>query len=644
MKPNPSVTTTARILAGLLALHLLILRPPAELLLPVIAVLLAGEILRVREVFLPARWGALFIATGVVTSLILGVGMRPAFLLEGAVGMAGAMAILSRLTPTRGLWILFCLLILLLAIVLTPFAGIGGLTVIGDVVVLFLTSERVRRPPEVLVSFWASLLRSLRVVVPVALVVSTVFWLFPNLSLQASSAFTGFSGRGDLSPGGIASLAQSHRVAMVARFPEDHPLPTGADLYWRGQVLSHNAGLRWTDEGSHPDQKRTLLETAPATNDSGWNYHLNLAANHGGIVPVLDHALFVEARRTGVEVAIFDRGAAVLNAVGRGALSIEAMSSSEPMNDAPVSGVAEGDRAVPETLQDDTALRELTQRLIHPDHPIAANLASLAAYFRDGGFIYSLRPGRVKDLPEFLFEERRGFCGHYAATAANLLRLGGIPTRIVTGFRGGEWNPWLRTLTIRDSDAHAWVEAWDAQSLTWYRFDPTDAVAPDETARIAANMNPASWPWYRRGWSYGQAQVTVMMAHLKKGLSKIMSFEVWEYVQPVLSGVLFLIVLAWAFRKYLQRAEGGALERLELRAIGSTRARLAGETPLAWMTRLTRETENPLEKTALQTFATAYESRVYRAVDSLTDSDLRRLAKHLLRLWRVRASLEKRDW
>jgi len=644
MKPNSSGTTTARLLAGLLALHLLMLRPPAELLFPAIAVLLAGEILRVRQVFLPARWSAMMIAAGMVTTLILGAGLRVNFLLGGMAGMAGAMAILSRVTPKRGLWVLFCLLILLLAIVLTPFAGIGSLTVIGDVVVLFFIAERVRRPPEVLVSFWGSFLRSLRVVVPVALVVSTVFWLFPNLSLQTSSTFTGFSGSGDLSPGGIASLAQSRRVAMVARFPEGNLLPSGGDLYWRGQVLSHNAGLRWTDEGTRADRKRTLLETTPGTNSSGWNYHLNLAVNHGGIVPVLDHALFVEAQRDGVEVAIFDRGAAVLSAVGRGALSIKAMSSSQPMNDAPVSGVAEGDRAVPKNLQDDTAIRELAQRVIRPDRRLDVNLASLAAFFRDDDFAYTLRPGRVRDLPEFLFEERRGFCGHYAAAAANLLRLGGIPARIVTGFRGGEWNPWLRTLTIRDSDAHAWVEAWDDSAQIWHRFDPTDTVAPGETARIAGNMKPENWPWYRRGWSYVQAQVTVMMAHLTQGLSWMMSSEAWEYVQPVLSGILLLVVVIWMIRRYRRQTKGGILDKLESRTTGSTRARKAGETPLAWLARLTENTKDPNEKEVLQEFATAYEKGVYRAQSPIAGSDLRRPAKRLLRRWRINLRKERPDW
>lgn len=644
MKSDTTVTTTARLLAGLLALHLLILRPPTELLLPVIAVLLAGEILRVRQIFLPARWNAILIVAGIVISVILGTGMRPTFLLGGVIGLAGATAILSRITPKRGLGVLFCLLLLLLAIVLTPFTGIGGLPVIGDVVVLFLLAERVCRPPEVFISFWGSLIRSLRVVVPVALVVSTIFWLFPDLSLQASSTFTGFSGGGDLSPGGIASLAQSRRVALVARFPEGNPLPAGTNLYWRGQVLSHNAGLRWTDERTRRERKQTLLDAAPATNPRGWNYHLDLTSNHGGIVPVLDHALFVEARRAGVEVAVFDQGAAVLSAVGRGALSINAISSAEPMDDRPVSDIAKGDLAVPDELSDDSAVRELAQRIIRLDRHLSSNLAALANYFRENDFAYSLRPGRVEDLPRFLLEDRRGFCGHYAAASADLLRLGGIPARIVTGFRGGEWNPWLRSLTVRDSDAHAWVEAWDEESHVWHRFDPTDAVAPEETQRIADNMNSASWPWYRRGWSYGQARLTVMVAHWKQALSWISSSEAWEYVQPVLSGVLLLVIVVWGIRKYRRRTEGWVLEALERRTVGSIRARRAGETPLAWMGRLKQQTGDLSEKMLLQEFATAYEEVVYRTNGPVMASELRRPAKRLHRIWRKHLRKESADW
>lgn len=644
MKADSSLTTTARLLAGLLALHLVVLRPPAELLLPIIAVLLIGEVLRVRKIFVPVRWNVALISVGLVATLLLGLGMRASFFLGAMAGMAGATAILSRVTPMRGLWVLFCLLILLLTMVLTPFVGVGGLTVVGDVILLYLMSERVCRPPEVEVSFWPSLLRSLRVAVPVALIVSTIFWLFPNLSVQTTSSFTGFSGDGHLSPDGIASLAQSRRIALVARFPKGNPLPSGSDLYWRGQVLNHSAGLRWTDEGTRTGQKRTLQETAPDPGFAGWSYHLDLTSSPGGIMPVLDHVLFVKARRGGVEIVVFDRGAAVLSAVGYGALSAEAMSSSDPMKDAPISAVAQGDLAVPENFLSDSAVAVLAERILRPGRTLSANLESVANYFRDEGFTYSLRPGRVKSLQDFLFQDRKGFCGHYAAAAATLLRLGGVPARIVTGFRGGEWNPWLRTLTVRDSDAHAWIEAWDERAGVWRRFDPTLAVAPEEMERINQNMKPASWSWYRRNWSYGQAKGTELLAEAKRILSQVMASDVWENVQPALSALLLLLVVIWGIRKIRSRPDVWVLEKLERRAAGSSRSRQSGETPLAWLGRLQRETENLSDKNLLEELARAYEAVIYRADELVAVSDLRRIVRRLLRLWRTVPPPPRSGW
>jgi protein-glutamine gamma-glutamyltransferase len=638
------VTATPRLLAGLLAIHLLILRPPAAILLPAIAVLLAGEILRVRRIYLPPLWGAMLLGCSLVAVAMVSPGIRPQFVLGGLAGIAGGIALLSRLTPARGLWILFGILLLLVAIVLTPYTGMGGVSVILDVVVLFLLSERIRRPPEVVVSFWISMLRSLRVVVPVALVVSTVFWLFPNLSMFSTPTFTGFAGGGDLSPGGIASLAQSRRVALVAQFAKGDPLPTGGDLYWRGQVLDQNAGLRWTEESRRPEGGRTLEVDPPDDGFPGWYYEQNLTSNLGGIVPVLDHAVHVEARRAGVEVAVFDRGAAVLSAVGRGALSLTVSASSNPMVDAPEASIADRDIEVPGGIRKNPAMQDLVERVFRPNHDLPANLRALADYFQDSDFTYTMRPGRIPDLENFLFSDRMGFCGHYAAASANLLRLGGIPARIVTGFRGGEWNPWLRTLTIRDSDAHAWVEAWDESAGFWRRFDPTDAVAPEQAERIAQNMKANTWPWYRLGLSYLQAKITISVTAVEGGLAWVMSSEAWEYVQPTLAVLYLLAAIVWLIRR--QRGQARTIDRvmdeLERRAHGSNRARRAGETPLAWLARLENDAGAGLEADALRGMAGAHEDSVYRAEASESSSALRTYAKRLHRLWRLPPP--KRDW
>jgi hypothetical protein len=68
-----------------------------------------------------------------------------------------------------------------------------------------------------------------------------------------------------------------------------------------------------------------------------------------------------------------------------------------------------------------------------------------------------------------------------------MMRLLGVPARVVTGYQGGEINPVDGIMTIRQSDAHAWAEVWLA-GRGWLRIDPTAAVAPD---RIEVNLAQA---------------------------------------------------------------------------------------------------------------------------------------------------------
>ena len=81
----------------------------------------------------------------------------------------------------------------------------------------------------------------------------------------------------------------------------------------------------------------------------------------------------------------------------------------------------------------------------------------------------------------FLFDTRRGFCEHYAGAFVVLLRAAGIPSRVVTGYQGGEMNPTGEYMIVRQSDAHAWAEA--LLDGKWRRFDPTAAVAPSRIER-----------------------------------------------------------------------------------------------------------------------------------------------------------------
>ncbi|HEX6864735.1 MAG TPA: DUF3488 and transglutaminase-like domain-containing protein, partial [Thermoanaerobaculia bacterium] len=82
--------------------------------------------------------------------------------------------------------------------------------------------------------------------------------------------------------------------------------------------------------------------------------------------------------------------------------------------------------------------------------------------------------GRSAENPieDFLFRYKSGQCEYFASSMVLLLRSQGIPARLVTGYLGGEYNPFEGYYIVRDSNAHAWVEAY-VEGEGWRIFDPT---------------------------------------------------------------------------------------------------------------------------------------------------------------------------
>src|SRR5690606_23783867 len=103
----------------------------------------------------------------------------------------------------------------------------------------------------------------------------------------------------------------------------------------------------------------------------------------------------------------------------------------------------------------------------------------MLGYFSREPFHYTLKPPTLgpESIDSFLFDSRRGFCAHYAGAMTFVLRAAGIPARAAARYQGGELNPDGNYLTVRQFDAHAWVEYWQP-GIGWRSVDPTAAVAP----------------------------------------------------------------------------------------------------------------------------------------------------------------------
>ena len=72
----------------------------------------------------------------------------------------------------------------------------------------------------------------------------------------------------------------------------------------------------------------------------------------------------------------------------------------------------------------------------------------------------------------FLFERKQGHCEYYASALALMARSLGIPARVITGYVVSDFNTVTGQYTVRQSNAHAWVEAQVAPGI-WRTFDGT---------------------------------------------------------------------------------------------------------------------------------------------------------------------------
>ncbi len=102
-------------------------------------------------------------------------------------------------------------------------------------------------------------------------------------------------------------------------------------------------------------------------------------------------------------------------------------------------------------------------------------------------------------LANFLFDRRAGHCEYFASSMAVMLRVVHIPSRVVTGFQSGVYNPITGWHVLRASDAHSWVEAW-APGHGWMTFDPTPpANSPQGKpwSAMALYLDAAEMWWQR---------------------------------------------------------------------------------------------------------------------------------------------------
>lgn len=299
-----------------------------------------------------------------------------------------------------------------------------------------------------------------------------LFVLFPRLSaplwnLNPTDDKARSGVKDWLEPGSVSELVISGELAFRVWF--DGPLPPEERRYWRGPVVWHTDGRRWT---GWPDGAPLGKGMQPAAFGEEIAYRVELEPSGKPRLFALDLPVEVPvdaqvladfqvlASKSIRDTQSYRMVSALRYETGELDLNQEAVGTQLPDN------VTQRMRTLVEDWQRGAAgPEEVVRRALE--------------FFNAEPFHYTLLPPKLGTNPadEFLFETRRGFCEHYASSFALLMRIAGIPARIVLGYLGGEYNGIGNYLIVRQSDAHAWVEVW-LEGRGWVRVDPTAAIAP----------------------------------------------------------------------------------------------------------------------------------------------------------------------
>jgi len=333
--------------------------------------------------------------------------------------------------------------------------------------------EHVDKVPSLKITMYADLAFSLRLLVlaaPVAIAFFLFFprwasplWGVPETTLDAKSGLSD-----SLSPGSIQTLFMDDSPAFRVTF--DGPLPGPSDLYWRGPVFWQYQDNTWS---SNFFSRNLTPETMPDNTRARWRYTVQLEPNERNWLFALDYPVTAPSdTRISIDFQL-RRMQPVLQ------LFQYRMASNPDYVDMPV---------LKETLRKlllevpgdlNPATRELVDRWRGETQDDRELIQRVLAYFNEQNFYYSLDApllGR-NAVDDFLFHTKTGYCEHYASAFAVMMRMAGIPSRVVTGYLGGWYSELGNYLLVRQSDAHAWTEVW-LESGGWTRVDPTAAVSP----------------------------------------------------------------------------------------------------------------------------------------------------------------------
>lgn len=353
-------------------------------------------------------------------------------------------------------------------------------------------------------------------------IISTIFFIsLPRLryGLWGKSHIkgiknAGFSERMDLSSG---ELKLDPTVVMRV---ELRPFKKGP-YYWRGMTLDYFDGQAWSN---------SFIETRWSLKKIGEEFLLRTPIPEDSVEqdillePVDSDVLFLMDRPVSINITAhrMERDFSdTLYLPRKGARRIHYVVKSSPRL-LPEVKFHPRYLQIPASLK--KSLQPFTEKLVSGIKTDMEKALFIESFLKKN-YTYSLTvtepPSGVDPVSYFLFEEKKGYCEHYASAMVLMLRSIGIPARVITGFSGGQINNIGNYIIVRQKDAHSWVEALIDGS--WSRFDPTPLViTPEpEPPGIFLYLDYLKLQWQRYVVSFSREDQIKIVKGLKTSTEKI---------------------------------------------------------------------------------------------------------------------------
>ncbi len=463
-----------------------------------------------------------------------------------------------------------------------------------------------------------------------AIIGSTVFVVLPrNLGGQAfgqwgnTRSVSGFSDKVELGRPGLISM--SSKPVLDVTITDRNGMNVGAEnnppVYLRGAVLEVYESGNWRRSSIMrvPLAERirlfppsTTLKPRGSNDNSGWDqqFAITMRSTSDGPVYLFAPWRTVEFRIGDMPMRMgfdFGRGLFLKDGMG-GSISYTVRSVNDEFRSVPIADDAFRAQTIETEIEPEIA--QLAREIIagggiEPDpasRPIrddAAAVRLLETHLRTQ-YKYTLDAQPVPSGQDatrwFLFERKTGHCEYYASALTLMSRSVGIPARVVTGYIASDFNAVTGQYLVRESNAHAWVEAEVAPGQ-WRTFDgtpPSDFYSihvpqPSLMRSLSKMYESIEFLWVRSVVGYdsdtrerivgngmgdfGLARMgDKLLSRLAAGRAKLVSratvFAVIVFVSTMFVGIVILryqkvvLILLHAWRSLLARLGIGLRARI----------------------------------------------------------------------------------